>query len=271
MRTRYTQVIASTLVVCGCVVGASIASALECTTTITVDADDTLTLSADYVADGSVSNSPCFELENNATLDLNGHTISRTNPINTASAAIQCLSSSTTVTDSASLANKGAITGESWSVGILDCETVDGVVIEGGGGSIITGIKTSSTRVAKSILNNVVNDTTTGLELVFQDSNSIMANNVVRPTNAALTVVGSTASGSGPIVEDNVFTEYGIGIFKSGNDKIRIRNNLLMRRDTEFVDGDCLDIVATGSTVSGNVCDCADQCVPDVPYSLPWF
>jgi len=247
---------------------ATLASAVtDCTSGITVAANTTKTLMDNYLSnDGTV---PCFTLQNNATLNLNGHTIDRVYTNNVIGPeAVKCVSSSTTVRDGGS--PKGVITGETWDVGIKDCETILGVVIDGVNNSITKGIVNTSTVKAKSITDTVVKNVNFGMELVLFDRDSVVLNNVVHASNRDLLVSGTT-DGAGPLVQNNILRDAGFFIAKSGTDKIRIVANVMLNRDTGFPGGDCTSIVATGTTFTDNYCDCSDQCAQNPAYTFPWF
>ena len=254
-----------------------------CNSPIVVSASTTLTLNDDYHQDGSLSLDPCFQLQNGATLDLNGHTITRDFDTGVSDAAIECLSTGTTVTDGANV--KGVVKGEGWTVGILDCENVIDVTVDGGGndgtglGWITYGIYNPN-NAADNHSNNVVLRTTQGMIITagFIDSNSTCSNNSFADVSSPIIVTGS-ASSPGALVENNVIRTFGYrAITKSGTNYIRVRKNLIDSDGRDpFYDGEpCLDINATHSTVTENYCDCVDafsapQCPIDLPYALQWF
>jgi len=261
----------------------SFAHAATCNTTITVSASSTMTLTDDYTQDSDLSISPCFQLQNGATLDLNGHTITRTmGPGDSASeAAIKCVSSGTTVHDGANV--KGVITGEGWTYGIKGCENVYDVVIDGGGndgaaGWILYGIYGGTTAVS-NISTNVILKTVEGVNVPsFLNNTSFVSNNSFSEVSSPIIVTG-TGSSPGALVENNVIRTFGYrAIAKSGTGYVRIRKNLIdVDGRDPFYDGEpCLNITATHSTVADNYCDCVDafsapQCPIDLPYNLQWY
>jgi len=256
---------------------ALIAATVDCTNGVT---NPSSPLTDNYVTHGnSVS---CIMLTNGASLDLNGHTITNDGLTVAPDAGIYCTAPSSLISNGSSTP---ATIGGLFVTGTKGCEKVEGITFDGAGpgvsgGLMVTAISNLGSSKASSIKNNVIkNCVSFGIDVSLLDSNSVVTNNTMSAQLHGMQVSGTTGT-SGPLVEDNAITGKGcwdgsdgyvVGIIKGDTNKIRIRNNLLMHRKTTDTNSDCMQITTTGSTISGNVCDCDSECATSPRFALPWF
>ncbi len=280
-RTRGRVVIACTTIGL-MLLGAARADAVtSCTSTVsnpgTYDADtDTYALQDDYSS--ASYGSPCITVTGGSNLDLDGHTVTRSVIGNVGSALIDCTQVGSRVTDSSD-PRTGDIEGTSGGYAIKNCEDVVGIRISG---TYTYGIYNSSSYKANTISENHIEPDGTGtitygIDVVPLDNSSQITNNLAVVTNVGISVVGTTGAGSGASVDHNIIrgARYG-GIVKTGTDKIRIRNNLMIEPDFDEYPGGgeaCVSIVSTNSTVNDNWCECdvsdCEGLFEDPPYVFP--
>ena len=243
-------------------------AAVDCSSTIT---DPNSPLTDDY--ESIYSTLPCIKLTNGADLDLNGHSITNTTYGSESIAAIQCTSAGSEVTNSAST---DAVISGNYVTGVWDCETVTDITINGTtfeqtpDQGVETAIKNQTIK-ASTITGNVINGPFAGIDATLFDKDSVIRNNYMKTFLYGIRVRGTT-DGSGPVVEWNVIRKAGVSCLeKTGTDKVRIRKNVCTERLDLFL-GTCLDIVATGTTLTDNTCDCTDQsedCGLEPPADFP--
>ncbi len=243
---------------------------LNCDSGITISTSTTLT--NDYIRTAS-SSTPCLSVSGNGTVvNLNGHTITRTDlDYNGNPTAIACTSTGTHIIGT------GTIQGP-FFYGIKNCEEIDGVNFvrhtDTGRDNYFLGpeisIYNESTAIkANSITNNFIKTNgAAGIESAMLQSTSTVSDNYVEAANAIN--VSGTTSGSGPLVENNIIRNYLYGLEKNDSTIVRFRKNLLMEVNTDL-GGDCMHITLSGATITSNYCECPSWCPSTPPFSFPWY
>lgn len=239
---------------------------LNCDSGVTFNT--TTTLSNDYVK--TVANStPCLTLSGNGlTLNLNGHTITRTDSDYTnPTTAIACTATGSQVV------GLGTVRG-GFTYGVTNCEVVDSLLFSKYVGTDAInagpGVAVQNDLLvvrADSIVNNVITTGNSGIESAMLASTSTISDNYIEASNG-ISITG-TFSGSGPLIENNILRNFNTGISKNPNTFARVRKNLLIEFQNGFL-GYCIGIYGQ-ATISGNYCECASNCEHFPPYSFPWY